>query len=118
MHRPGSDPDNMQPGDFLCDFCRRAWDGTYAMVEGHRGSLMCGGCLTIAYRTLVMIRDTEHPRKRRCVLCLEERDQAEWISPAYEDAVACERCVRQAAQAMSKDPESGWSRPDAGSAAG
>jgi NMD protein affecting ribosome stability and mRNA decay len=110
MHRPGADPNAMEPGDFLCDFCGRAWDGTQAMVEGHRGSLICGSCLAVAYRVLVVSGD-DSLRGRECTLCLETRDQSEWVSPASERAVVCERCVRQAAQAMEKDAQSGWTRP-------
>jgi hypothetical protein len=39
----------MSVSDFLCDFCGRAWDGAFPMVEGHQGSLICGGCLSVAW---------------------------------------------------------------------
>jgi ClpX C4-type zinc finger len=112
MHRAGANPENMQPADFLCNFCERAWDGRSAMVEGHQGNLICGKCLTIAYRALVMHEGESVGPGLTCSMCLEERDQSEWQSPVRDEAVVCERCVRQAAQALSKDPESGWARPD------
>ena len=111
MHRPGSNTDDMQPGDFLCDFCERPWDGLASMVEGHHGSLICGKCLTIAYRALVMDQGECVGPGLTCTLCTGERQQAGWQSPVRAEAVVCERCVRQAAQALSKDPESGWTRP-------
>ena len=53
MQRPGVDPDNVQMSDILCDFCRAEWVETLPMVEGHKGSTICGGCLSEAYLALV-----------------------------------------------------------------
>lgn len=101
----------MQPSDFMCDFCERAWDGTFALVEGHQGSLICGSCLTIAYRCVVLHQGEAVGPGLRCTLCLEEREQSEWQSPVRDEAIACERCIRQASQSMEKDEDIGWSRP-------
>lgn len=101
----------MRAGDFLCDFCERAWDGEFAMVEGHHGSLICGKCLTIACRAVLLGAGESAGPGLRCTLCLEERAQAEWRSPLRPEAVICERCIRQAAQSLEKDRDSGWTRP-------
>lgn len=111
MHRPGANPSDMQPTDFLCDFCERAWDGTFAMVEGHQGSLICPSCLTVAYRSVVLGQGVTVGPGLKCTMCLEERKQKEWQSPVRDEAIACERCVRQAAQTMDKDEDIDWSRP-------
>ena len=34
---------------FRCDFCRSGWDERLAIVEWHRGSIICGRCLSVAY---------------------------------------------------------------------
>ena len=101
----------MKPEDFLCDYCRRAWDGTFPMVEGHQGSLICGECLSAAYRALVLHEGDGVGPGLRCAMCLEERAQAEWRGSAEPGAIACERCIRQAAQSLSKDPDWEWTRP-------
>lgn len=111
MHRAGADPLDMQPQDFLCDFCSRPWDGQGPMVEGHQGSLICGACLSVAYRLLVMDEGKEASRGGRCTLCLEEHDHALWRSPINEPAAACTRCVKQAAAALMKDKSTGWAKP-------
>lgn len=105
---------DMQPADFLCDFCRRAWDGTFPMVEGHQGSLICDRCLTAAYRALVMDQTGlgSVGSGLKCTLCLEERDEPEWISPTFDDAVICRRCLKQGAGRLHKDPDWAWRKPD------
>lgn len=100
----------MRPEDFLCDFCARAWDGTRPMVEGHKGSLICGDCLSAAYASVVLQKQHAQPAPDACTLCLEHRAQAHWRG-STEEAAACERCLRQAAQTLSKDPDAGWVRP-------
>ena len=49
MHRPGADPVDLNPEDFWCDFCRRPWSDQVPFVEGHRGSCICGNCLSMAW---------------------------------------------------------------------
>lgn len=97
---------------FKCDFCLSGWSEDRPMVEGHRGSLICVRCLTLAY-TQVVVHDAGEapPGGTTCALCLEERSQKHWHSPLRETAWACERCIRQAAQMLEKDPESSWTRP-------
>lgn len=98
---------------FICDFCRHAWAEDRPMVEGHRGSLICGTCLTVAYTELVHLHAGAERAKSLCSMCLEHRDQPQWESPLHPEVHACIRCVRQAAGVMSKDEESGWKRPEA-----
>lgn len=103
-----------------CDFCRAVYadydSQTFAespMIEGHQGSLICLKCLSAAYTDLVLAGGgTEHQGKK-CTMCLEERKQVEWESPLHPEARVCLRCLKQAATALEKDPESGWKRPAA-----
>ena len=119
MQRPGVDPSNVQMSDILCDFCHRAWSEDEPMVEGHRGSCICGRCLTVAY-TDAIIGGTGETSDARCVMCLEdERDRAAmkrggqpcWRSPLHESAVICGRCIELAATALQKDGDFTWSKP-------
>lgn len=97
---------------FKCDFCRRPWADERPMVEGHRGSLICGSCLTVAYTDVVLGGGgAELPGDATCRLCLEERKGACWQSPLHETEWACERCIRQSAGVLGKDKESGWTKP-------
>lgn len=106
------DPSKTGNEFFLCDFCRGHWDPDRPMVEGHQGSLICGSCLSAAYVCVVNLGQGEPAEPgRRCTMCLEERSDPFWISPAYPEARICGRCIRQAAGVLSKDPDSGWSRP-------
>jgi hypothetical protein len=115
MQRQGSDPANMSVSDFLCDFCGRAWDGAFPMVEGHQGSLICGGCLSVAWLEVGVAAARGAPAGgSTCTMCLERRDEPTWSSPTRE-AHACRRCVRQAAGTLEQDPDWEWSKPDAGS---
>ena len=54
MRKPTTDPDNVQMSDVLCDFCRREWTDDLPIVEGHQGSIICGFCLSTAYRTVML----------------------------------------------------------------
>ncbi len=98
---------------FRCDFCGSAWDERRPMVEGHRGSLICASCLSIAYTELVHLDSGYAPdRKQVCVLCLENgRDELHWASPLDETVLACRRCVKQSAGVLHKDPDSPWKKP-------
>ncbi len=109
MHRDGADPARMQPDDFLCDFCGRAWDGRFPMVEGHQGSLICGACLRVAYLDVVgAARTLGAPGP--CTMCLEERDDLAWRG-GRADAAICRRCIRQGGTRLHKDPDWDWVRP-------
>lgn len=111
MQRPGANPDNMEISDFLCDFCMRAWDGTFAMVEGHKGSLICGECLTDAYRALVILQSPSAPAGYTCTMCLEGREQPAYVGSQNAAAHICLRCCKQSATRLEKDMEGEWSRP-------
>lgn len=98
---------------FRCDFCKTAWDMQRPMVEGHRGSLICGNCLSIAYMELVHL-DTgiTPPREQACALCLENgRDGLHWVSPVDDSVIVCRRCIKQSAGVLHKDPDSPWKKP-------
>ena len=82
------------------------------MVEGHRGSLVCANCLTVAYTAINAFEETTGDDSTvKCTMCLEDRKGAHWQSPLYEEAFICKRCCRQAATTLDKDPEFDWSKP-------
>ncbi len=97
---------------FKCDFCHQAWAEDRPMVEGHRGSLICGPCLTIAYR-LVHLQESgiRTQPEQVCTLCQQHHDTLHWQSPAFDEAVACARCIKQSSRVLQKDVESGWKIP-------
>lgn len=101
----------MQVSDFLCDFCRRTWTGEFPMVEGHKGSLICGNCLTVAYTEVVLHAMNAAPAGSVCTMCLEERSDDCWVSPVHEEAVVCARCIKQAAGRLHKDEDWDWKKP-------
>jgi hypothetical protein len=111
MRKPGTDPDNVQMSDVLCDFCRAEWTEERPLIEGHQGSIVCGPCLTVAYKQVVLAESDTGPTGYTCTMCLEQREDPAWQSPAYPEAVICRRCIKLAAGALSKDKESGWTRP-------
>jgi hypothetical protein len=109
MHREGINPDDVQPEDILCDFCGDpAWSAGTAGIEGHQGSLICGNCLTIAYRSLVLER--QDLPSAPCRLCLETRDDPAWKGICVEGS-ACRRCIKQAAGALHKSKDWDWVKP-------
>ena len=108
MQRPHADPENMQPADFLCDFCLKAWDGESPVVEGHKGSLICGDCLAAAYREVVLA-GRSGPAGYTCTLCLETRPEPGWAGAS--GAAACARCIKQSAAVLAKDKNYGWRKP-------
>lgn len=99
-----------------CDFCSRTWDpeGTELMIEGHQGSLICLKCLSAAYASVVNQKMGGELAGSMCLMCLEERAQPEWQSPVNDAARVCLRCIKQAATALEKDKETGWTRPASG----
>lgn len=120
MYREGIDETNVQMTDVLCDFCRRDWTDNVAMLEGHRGSCICGNCLSTAYASVVGARTSMAPPSFTCTMCKETDDdraaekrpsEDAWQSPAYEDAVICRRCIKLAAGVLHKDPDWDWSKP-------
>lgn len=98
---------------FKCNFCMMVWDEHRQMVEGHRGSLICSQCLSIAFTELVHLDYGYTPAKTEtCVLCLEaDRDGLHWQSPIDESVIACRRCVKQSAGVLHKDPDTPWKKP-------
>lgn len=96
-----------------CDYCTRIWDpeGTDLMIEGHQGSLICLKCLSIAYADVVLGGGGFQHQEKKCTMCIEDRSQPQWESPVAEGVRICLRCIKQAATALEKDPESGWKRP-------
>ncbi|MEQ8316611.1 MAG: hypothetical protein RIE77_12115 [Phycisphaerales bacterium] len=116
MHHPGSNPLDMRPEDFVCDFTGRTWDGMFPMVEGHQGSLICGDALRIAFTEVVLLGHDTKPAGATCTMCLEERDDPGWQSPMPvgdrdEPAIICRRCIRQSSTRLEKDPDWDWTKP-------
>lgn len=111
MQRPGADHTDMKPQDFICDFSYKPWDGEFPMVEGHQGSLISGDALTLAYTAVVVDGLDEVQRGYTCTMCLEQRDQPAWQSPANPQAVICLRCIKQSATQLHKDPDWDWVKP-------
>ncbi|MEO1007186.1 MAG: hypothetical protein AAFX79_01310 [Planctomycetota bacterium] len=117
MHRPGSNPLDMQPQDFVCDFTGRTWDGTFPLVEGHQGSLICGDALAVAYTEVVLHGQSSMPQGATCTMCLEVREEPGWQSPVPvgdrdTGAVICRRCIRQSATRLHKDADWTWTKPE------
>ncbi len=112
MHRSGADEDNMTPEDFLCDFCGSCWREDRPMVEGHRGSLICGPCLAMSFRELWLAPGGEElPEHAVCTLCLSHNGDPVWRSPVTETATVCKRCSKHSVVMLERDPELGWKRP-------
>src|SRR5262245_39137474 len=112
MRKPQTDDDNVQMSDVLCDFCRAEWTEELPMVEGHHGSCICGRCLTIAYNDVILNNHDSGPTGYKCVMCLEQRKEPAWQSPAHDEAVICRRCIKQSAGVLQKEKELGWRKPE------
>jgi hypothetical protein len=89
-------------------------------IEGHRGCVICGNCLTLGYAEVCNARAGSAPEGFFCTLCREDGDdrtelgRAEeqgWRSPLHEEAAICERCINQAADAIVNDPDYTWKKP-------
>lgn len=90
------------------------------MIEGHRGSVICGNCLAVACAALAGDPGGDAGGDFDCTMCLEgAKDRAAldraaeggWRSPMYPEAAICRRCADQAAGALQLDPDSDWTRP-------
>ena len=121
MRKPGTDENDVQMSDVLCDFCRSEWTDDVPLIEGHQGSCICGKCLTIAYTEVVRNDVNSAPPEYKCPMCLEETvdrkalergDEPGWQSPAYPEAVICRRCIKLAAGALHKDKDYAWTKPE------
>jgi hypothetical protein len=131
MHRPGAHPDNMDAADFVCDFCGQCWREDLPMMEGHRGSLICGRCLASAYGQ-VMVRNAGIvvPEHVECTMCLMNKTGDYWQSPAKAipifhpagergdidilpepGACICRWCIERSAGMLEKDPAASWQKP-------
>jgi len=99
--------------EFKCDFCTMPWSDNRQMVEGHRGSIVCSQCLSIAFTEIVHLDSGYSPNKgETCKLCLEsDRDGLHWQSPVEVDVIACRRCIKQSAGVLHKDPDIPWKKP-------
>lgn len=71
MRKPGTDEENVQMSDVLCDFCHSEWREDEPMIEGHHGSCVCGKCLTVAYTELLINKSDSAPAGYKCTMCLE-----------------------------------------------
>ncbi len=120
MRKPGTDENNVQMTDVLCDFCHRQWTEDLPMIEGHHGSCLCANCLTLAYAEVVVNGGSTPPPEFSCPMCLEKAgdraalgraDEPAWQSPLYEEAVLCKRCIELAAASLSKDKDYNWTKP-------
>jgi len=117
----------MEAQDFVCDFCGQHWAQDRPMVEGHRGSLICGRCLSMACRqVLVDNAGVVVPEHVACTMCLLNKRGDYWqsgtvVTAKPEDgavdvepgpgACICRWCIERSAGMLEKDPESGWKRP-------
>jgi hypothetical protein len=122
MLRPGANPEDVRMSDVLCDFCRSPWSSTRPMIEGHRGSVICGHCLAVACAAITGEGGDAAADDYFCIMCrenaadrtaLDRADETGWRSPAHTEAVICRRCIEQAAGALEKDPDHDWRRPAA-----
>jgi len=107
------DPNATGSDQFVCDFCRQPWSEDRHMVEGHRGSIICANCLSIAYTEVIHLKlAAAVTAGDTCVLCLEHgRTDPHWKSPMHDEAIACKRCLKQASGALHKDPDCDWQKP-------
>jgi len=115
MYRPGTDPDNVEMSDVLCDFCHSPWTADLPVIEGHQGSVICGKCVRVACLEVGPGGGHEahggESRGGKCRMCLEEREEPCWASPLDESARICLRCIEMAAEALESDPDIPWRRP-------
>lgn len=120
MRKPGTDENNVQMTDVICDFCHSEWVEDQPMIEGHQGSCICGRCLSVAYADVVLHGQNTAPADYTCPMCLEaSKDRAElnrreepgWQSPLYPEATICRRCIKLAGGALHKDEAFDWKKP-------
>lgn len=111
MRREGTDPNNVQMSDVLCDFCRCEWTLDLPLIEGHHGSCICGDCLATAYRSVVLAGRDDAISGYRCTMCLEARSDPCFRSQTAPDAFVCRRCIKLGATALERDPDHTWRRP-------
>ena len=104
MHDPTCEGNDF----FKCDFCRQPWRENRPMIEGHKGSLLCTNCLSLACVDLA-----EPPSGFKCVMCIrEELELPRWESPLHDGVFLCRDCVEQAVRVFGKDRDTDWSPPE------
>ena len=113
MRREGTDENNAVMSDFSCDFCASEWVADLPMVEGHKGSLICGACLREACRRVLVRGESTAGAGYACTLCLLTKSEPAWESPSRGGAVICHWCINKSAGMLEKDPDFGWKRPEA-----
>ena len=111
MRREGTDPNNVQMEDVLCDFCHTSWTEALPLIEGHHGSCVCGPCLTAAYRHVSILANDDRVGECQCTMCLETREDPCYRSTTQVSAIICRRCIKLAAGALERDPDFEWKRP-------
>ena len=92
------------------------------MIEGHRGSCICGKCLTVAWNAVVGAGQDDNPQETgpdgetgcKCTMCLETRSDRVFQSPMHTEAFICRRCIGLSARALDSDPDHAWTRPKGG----
>jgi hypothetical protein len=120
MRKPGTNENDVQMSDVLCDFCRGEWTLDRPMIEGHHGSCICGECLSAAYAAVELRGRGEEHRFAACTMCLESAearselgrgDEPCWQRPGNAEAAICRRCIKLAAGALHKDRDVAWTKP-------
>ncbi|MEA5556266.1 hypothetical protein [Nodularia spumigena] len=111
MLKPGADPMNVQTNDVLCDFCQSEWHDDLPLVEGHRGSIICGVCLKAA--CLKLDADALVVSARSCTMCTEYRDDPAWEGTLVPESVICARCINLGAKTLQRDKDYTWTRTNA-----
>ncbi len=111
VHRKGMSEQDVKPEDILCDYCgESAWAAGEPCVEGHRGSIVCGSCLTRAFEAVVGDGGCGSV-DAACRMCVEVRDDPVWSSDFDPDAHICLRCIKQSATVLEKSGHWDWVRP-------
>ena len=100
MRNPGTDEDNVQMSDVLCDFCERQWTETLPMIEGHQGACICGNCLGVAFVDVVLNRN-DGASDFTCTMCRESTDDRITEVDGRFPALRCYIQVRHYARANS-----------------
>jgi len=95
-----------------CDFTGTDWDEHIAMIEGHKGSVICLEGLALAIDGAA-----ETAENFRCTMCIRafKAPERAWRHPepppgANPAAVICWDCIQQADRAFAKDPDTEWQR--------
>jgi len=111
MRKEGIDEENAQMSDFLCDYCGTEWTEDLAMIEGHKGSIICGVCLREAFRQVIVLGQNNAEEGYSCNLCLLTKAEPAWKSSATA-ATICAWCINRSGGMVAKDSDSGWKKPE------